>query len=446
MGRPVERRSHGWNLPDSETTYARDERGKLVEVVEKTTAATNTWRYGFDFAGNRVSAESNGVLVAASFAEDGRCIGYSGPDFEFATDYDLAGNKTATRTESGAWRFLHDGTGRPVIATNGHCRIEVEYGHLGFPERICAGSVTNDLYYANGKLAAVFTNGTLAATYVWPPERTESVVPLLFIDTSGPHAFVADWRKNPIALVSVETMQMRPFRFSPFGETIEAPDGQWIGWSSEIREPTTSLVMYRERTYNPAEGQWLSRDPLPWIVQDHSIDDGYGYLDGDPLSGFDHLGLLRFEGCSPERQNALQNAFDEMCNKITNDHDTQCSIRRVEPSSGPFIISSFRTKCDSNGSQMEKIGCADEDDCQSAMNSGADDCGFVCRSNSNPQCAGKTPNIPYLCPSSFQPGSGCGDSPSCTLFHEELHVILRTTSQQTEAMIRRLEDAFPGCR
>ena len=59
-----------------------------------------------------------------------------------------------------------------------------------------------------------------------------------------------------------------------------------FGWAGEYQDTESGLVYLRARYYDPASGQFLSRDPLVALTRD-----AYGYAFGDPLSPTDPLGL-----------------------------------------------------------------------------------------------------------------------------------------------------------
>jgi RHS repeat-associated protein len=50
----------------------------------------------------------------------------------------------------------------------------------------------------------------------------------------------------------------------------------------------TDLIYYGYRYYNPSTGRWLSRDPME---EDSSVN-LYGYIDNEPIDGYDFLGLF----------------------------------------------------------------------------------------------------------------------------------------------------------
>lgn len=58
---------------------------------------------------------------------------------------------------------------------------------------------------------------------------------------------------------------------------------------TQYTDAETGFVYLRNRYYDPATGQFVSRDPLAAITQSP-----YGYVGGNPLSATDPLGLFKF--------------------------------------------------------------------------------------------------------------------------------------------------------
>jgi RHS repeat-associated protein len=70
-----------------------------------------------------------------------------------------------------------------------------------------------------------------------------------------------------------------------------------FGYAGEYTDTESGLVYLRARYYDPATGQFLTRDPLA-----SASGSPYGYADGDPLNGADPSGLNKCEiGANPLR-------------------------------------------------------------------------------------------------------------------------------------------------
>lgn len=84
------------------------------------------------------------------------------------------------------------------------------------------------------------------------------------------------------------------YEYSPFGETVvQAGDEQVLAqnpyaFSTKYFDRETSLYYYGLRFYNPGTGRWLSRDS----VAEQGGLNIYGFVDNEPVSQFDLLGMF----------------------------------------------------------------------------------------------------------------------------------------------------------
>jgi RHS repeat-associated protein len=87
--------------------------------------------------------------------------------------------------------------------------------------------------------------------------------------------------------------------YAPFGETYNeagTPDRSFTGQDQDVvtGSPATGVYDYLFRKYDPSAGRWLSPDPLGWGAvnqADPQSLDRYAYVENDPLSFVDPLGL-----------------------------------------------------------------------------------------------------------------------------------------------------------
>jgi len=83
----------------------------------------------------------------------------------------------------------------------------------------------------------------------------------------------------------------QPVRYDPYGAINLGADGtgqvpQTFGYRGELQDANTGLVNLRARTYNPATGQFLTRDPL-----EQQTGQAYAYANSDPVNQSDPSGL-----------------------------------------------------------------------------------------------------------------------------------------------------------
>jgi RHS repeat-associated protein len=124
------------------------------------------------------------------------------------------------------------------------------------------------------------SNNVPVRTYVWGLDLSESmdgaggVGGLLWVTlhtpsgpAAGTHFAAYDGNGNIVALSAAsDGSGAARYEYGPFGEPLRvtgpAAALNPFRFSTKRTEPTTDLVLYEYRTYNPIIGRWLSRDPI----------------------------------------------------------------------------------------------------------------------------------------------------------------------------------------
>jgi RHS repeat-associated protein len=125
-------------------------------------------------------------------------------------------------------------------------------------------------------------------TFDGRPPVTTDLLPLY--DGSG----------NIVGLANPQGDLLAEYWYGPFGELLEATgshaDTNPWRWASKSLDPETGLVYFGLRYYDPATGQWLSREPLG---EGESLN-LYAYCHNDPINRVDVLGAAQVMLSTPE--------------------------------------------------------------------------------------------------------------------------------------------------
>jgi RHS repeat-associated protein len=105
--------------------------------------------------------------------------------------------------------------------------------------------------------------------------------------TDNAGAAVATWSYDPYGNQAAHT------------GTIDVP----LGYTGQYTDPETGLQYLRARYYDPATGQFISRDPLNAVTRE-----AYGYVGGNPLNMVDPTGLWAWDGFCVVRFNCNESA------------------------------------------------------------------------------------------------------------------------------------------
>jgi len=238
--------------------------------------------------------------------------------------YDLDGNMTS----DGRWNYTWDAENRlikvesrPDTPSSSWRRIEWTYDALGRRIQQVTSIWTNNAWFVEENLKFVSdpmlfgrhivelnaTNNTLVRSYAWGLDLSGTmdgaggVGGLLWVTlhaASGPaagtHFAAYDGNGNVVALVSATTgIETARYEYGPVGEPIRISGPAAIlnpcRFSTKRTDPTTDLVLYEYRAYNPIIGRWLSRDP----IGEKGGKNLFAFVDNDGINFWDDLGHQR---------------------------------------------------------------------------------------------------------------------------------------------------------
>ena len=149
------------------------------------------------------------------------------------------------------------------------------------------------------------TNNAVACSYMWGVDLSGSLsgaggvggLAWVTLHTAsgsafGTHFTYYDGNGNVVALVSTTTGDITArYEYGHFGEPIRvsgpAATLNPFRFSTKRTDPTSDMVLYEYRAYNPSTSKWLSRDP---IAEDGGLN-LYGIVGNDPIARWDILGL-----------------------------------------------------------------------------------------------------------------------------------------------------------
>ena len=243
---------------DSLISYAYDPVGNRTTQTKNGTTTT----YAYDAADQLTSTTSGGTTTPYSYDQDGHQTAEGSTSYS----YDLAGRLTQTTTGSTTVGFSYDGDGNRLTKT--------------------VDSVTTDYWWDDNNdlpLLAVEQQGSTAIREYHYADR------LLSVTTSGGTSYYHHDTLNSTAAITDSAGAIEwTYAYTPYGEPRQttqvdpnAPDNP-IQYTGQLIDPETGLYDLRARTYNPADGGFLTTDPLDQELDDPALSN-YLYAAGDPL-------------------------------------------------------------------------------------------------------------------------------------------------------------------
>ncbi|MEZ4467719.1 MAG: RHS repeat-associated core domain-containing protein [bacterium] len=206
----------------------------------------------------------------------------------------------------GDWTYTYDAFGNLLRAqqTGGD---DVEYvtnaQHQRIGRRVNGGPWTWWLY-AGGltPVAEYDADFRLRKVFVYGPGHAPDHV--ITYDAAGlqtaRYRFVTDQAGSILGLVDDAGAWVLAYDYTPFGRRtlLSAAPGideslTPFGFAAGLHDPTTRLVRFGARDYDPHTARWMAKDPIDFAGGDTNL---YAYVGGDPVNLVDPSGLQKKRG------------------------------------------------------------------------------------------------------------------------------------------------------
>jgi RHS repeat-associated protein len=266
------------HTPGGVERYAYDVVGNLVSSSPGTGAEAGPRRYAggvLQSAGAvRYVHDAQGRLTQRTVTDPAR------GELTWTFTWDAHDHLTGVRTPDGAqWRYRYDPLDRRVAKQ----RLDPAGGIAEQVEFVWDGNALVEALHTMGGVPT----GTL--TWVYHPDDDRPVAQAFTTPdgTTQLAALVTDDVGTPVELIAADTGVVRPLRTSLFG-LVRAGDGDAtpLRFPGQYHDPETGLHFNMFRYYDPANGRYVSPDPLGLEPAPNPL----AYV-GDPLMASDPLGL-----------------------------------------------------------------------------------------------------------------------------------------------------------
>jgi len=280
----------GLRLPNQvETAYAYNAVSQLngIAWTHGGEGVIGTLGFGFDRSGRLISQSgsyASGALPDATaslgqFDDNLRQIKYQGSDLS----YDAEGNLLSDGVREYVWNARNQ---LSQIKEGGVVVAEYRYDAMGRRVRASAhGKETSYLY--DGLNAVQEAQGGVVN-----PILTGLGVDQRFARNEGSARtyFLTDHLGSTRALTDEAGGVLHRYDYDPYGRTTQGDGGFTNPYQYTGRErDTTGLYYYRARYYHPGMGRFIAEDPIGL----RGGRNAYAYVDGNPLSFRDPLGLSK---------------------------------------------------------------------------------------------------------------------------------------------------------
>lgn len=286
---------------DGTWTYGYDLAGQLTSAVFAAAAgshlADQSYAYTYDAAGNRITAEINGVVSNYTYNAMNQLLS----DGEAEYTYDANGNMTSkTVIATGeVWTYTWNQDGEMISASSSTGEQYIyEYDALGNKTAVvhtdAEGNETRTEYLIDptgyGDIAAEYdSEGNLVATYAYGYGLTSKS------DVSGGAAYYAyDMLGSTAVVTGDDGAVLNEYVYDPCGRSLyktEVLDNvfQFVGEYGVATNQCDELISMRARWYDSSVGRFVSEDPLGLNADDANL---YRYCGNDFTISVDASGEI----------------------------------------------------------------------------------------------------------------------------------------------------------
>jgi RHS repeat-associated protein len=294
-------------------TLTRDNGGRISQKVETIAGVTSTYVYSYDSAGRLTLVKKNGTTTDSFTYDDNsnRTSGVIGGT-SFSATYDdqdrlaTLGPRTYTYNNNGdltriQWSgtpsdksdFVYDVMGNLEQVTLPSGTV-LDYVNDGLDRRAVkksAGSFVFRYLYENKYRISAIMNGMNAYVkeFVY---ATRVNVPDYLIAGGSNYKIITDHLGSPRLMVRTsDGVVAQRMDYSTLGTVVNDtnPGFQPFGFAGGIYDPSTQLVRFGARDYDPrSTGRWTTKDPIRFNGGDTNL---YGYVLNDPINFVDPHGF-----------------------------------------------------------------------------------------------------------------------------------------------------------
>jgi RHS repeat-associated protein len=274
-------KSFAVSAPSTQTTsYAYDTANRLISGLFS--GSTPQYNYSYDAASNLTSITPDGTQQTFS---------YTSTNAITAGTYDANGSPTAIAGNVYTW----DGANRIIAFSNSanQTSSSFTYDGLGRLVRVVdsnSGAVTADHSYTwCGAVRCLAHDNTQSGSPVSTQYFPQGVI------TNGTtFYYVQDQLGSVTQLVTNSGSIAAQYSYDPYGNqtTVSGSVVSDIGYAGYFSHAASGLDFTLYRAYDPSHARWLNRDP----IGEAGGVNLYAYVDGNPISEIDPLGLWGIVG------------------------------------------------------------------------------------------------------------------------------------------------------
>lgn len=256
-----------------------------LQQIQQVTGGTGAGNFGFDAAQN-LTQRADGATLAY---DNARQLTSITPTTGSTTTYthNVHGQRTqaSISTSTTGYAYHQAGTLATYTPATG-AATTYTYDGTGLRQSKTTGTSTRQMTWTVDALPLLLDDGEFAYVY------GAGGLPLHQIDAAGNVSYLHTDQLGSIrAITDANANVTGTATYSPYGEATTTGNTSALSYAGQYTDAESGLQYLRARYYEPATGQFITRDPLEALTGDP-----YGYADGNPIVNTDPLGLFSIPG------------------------------------------------------------------------------------------------------------------------------------------------------
>ena len=290
--------------PQGTQQYAYDALGRLTSA---TNPGGSTQGYTYDADGNRVSLSVGSQTTTYDYNADSELTSATDVSGTTTYSYDQDGNQTGVSGPTGTSTYQYNGLNQMTEADMpGGTVVQQGYngtGQLAWSNSAVNGTVTSSVYYVYDGPYVIGTfgsDGDPQSFYLRDPGGL--ALSTLQQGTSGQAAYYysTDALGSVVGLSDPNGAVDGSYAYDAFGNLISStgpggtgspPTWQDLLYAGEYYNQDLGLYALGQRLYDPTVGRFTTADTYPGTLTDPGSENGYVYVEDDPILWVDPTGM-----------------------------------------------------------------------------------------------------------------------------------------------------------
>jgi RHS repeat-associated protein len=292
-----------------QSSFTRDELGRIVRKVETLDGATTSYDYRYDAAGrldevrqngvaaasysydangNRFSVLTSGDTINGTYDEQDRLIQYGGTIFTYSPDGRLRSKSDSNGTTAYAYDEFDnllrveqpDGTSIEYLVDGKNRRVG---------KKVNGVLVQGFLYQSQVEPVAELDGaGNVVSRFIY---ASRGHVPDYMVRNGITYRIASDHLGSPRLVIDSATgTVVQRLDYDSWGNVLQDtnPGFQPFGFAGGLHDRDTRFARFGARDYDPQTGRWTAKDPVLFSGGDTNL---YAYVWSDPINITDPFGL-----------------------------------------------------------------------------------------------------------------------------------------------------------